>query len=257
MENESCSKCTFGYTTAGGLFECNSCKKMFHKPCLGQKFNNAVDPDRVIVCGDCDIKVRIESLHNELSQLNPNFDMLQNRLSVIAREEFIYETIDRIKRAKNIIVYNLAESAQQTEVKRQKADRLRITREISKFCLVDLHQIHVHRIGGTITNVPRPLKVCLKREYDVRKIMRYCHRCVSGLQFALDKTVLQRRIAKDAVDRLHFLRHQGNNKITVKYVRGMPIIVEDTVPAPQPNILNDGGMVYNGELAMESDEDSI
>lgn len=254
MEHPSCTRCVLGNTTIGELLNCSICRLCFHRPCLGPKFNESSNTD-AIICSECDVNNRIGSLQNELIQLNHDLTVLQNQLSVEETEEFMYETIDRIKRAKNIIVYNFPESQSPNEESRHQDDRFRIIREISRFCSIDMTNIHVYRLGVSNIYGPRPLKVFLKQEYDVRTVMENRHRCVAGLRFSLDKTVLQRRIDQHAFDVL--LRYQDGYK-TIKYVRGEPVIVEAD---NRQNIVQAHGLDYNGvtiyheEPPVESDEE--
>lgn len=238
MENLHVGIKNLCYLITDNFLTCAMCKNLFHESYLPLKTNNT------LLCRDCDVAIKINSMQKEALRLKQEINILHNPFSLDA---IVNEMSNRIKRAKNLIVYNMPESRQQIEGIRKQEDRFQIITEISKFCMIDLTRIHVQRIGYDIANGPRPLKVFLKAENDVRTVMRNRRQCNSGLRFTRDKSVNQRRKVEKAHDDVRFLRQEE-----------MPVVAElepnENIALPQPEIEDDDEENYDEPLVESGEE---
>lgn len=194
-------------------------------------------PDRVLfvrsmhlpvypVCGECDCNVRLSFMALKIDELRAELEIIRANAPFQTAESLTFEIIDRIKRAKNVIVYNFPESLQTNETIRMQDDRFKIIQEILSFCFVDVTNITVKRMGPHHFNVPRPLRVYLNREQDVRTILKQKRFCTPGLKFFADRTPMERHISKYANATLNNLRQQGFLNTELRYIRGIPYIIE-------------------------------
>lgn len=231
MESVKCFRCKQVANETHGLLVCNYCNNYFHQKCLG------LQPDRVIfirslhqsispICGECDINTRIEILQIRITELRRELDCIVQNSPFKTNENFTSEVLDRIWRAKNIIVYNLPEPLVNNEVIEKLEDKSRIIQEILSFCFIDLMNVTVRRLGLRTSNSPRPLRVRLNREEDVGIVLRNKVNCTSGLNFQLDKTPLQRKIFNSALTVVEGLHQQGYNHLRLKFIRGIPYVLD-------------------------------
>lgn len=231
MAGINCVRCKQGPIAFDEKLTCISCKRSFHSGCLGlkpdrQRFVQSLGSGMFPICGECDLNARIAALEREVSQLCRDLRVAREQSTPEASESLAFEITDRIRRSKNLIVYNLPESLEANEECRLEDDKLRISTEILLFCFIDCTNISVQRIGKHFPNVPRPLRVYLNNEHDVHIVLKYRSNCSSGLRFKVDKTAFQRKVLQEAKATLQSLKDQGYRNKTVKYIRGAPVIVD-------------------------------
>lgn len=231
MSGVKCAKCEDNLEPSNNIMMCNSCKKSFHTMCLGLKsdriqFLQSSTRGVFPICGDCDLNARITFMEREVCRLAGEIEMARERNTGYAAESLAFEISDRVRRSRNLIVFNLPESLQPDEQRRQDEDRYRIIREILTFCFVDTTNISVQRLGKPAGNAPRPLRVYLNKERDVCIVLNCRNRCTSGLIFKPDKTTVQRKLHQEVRVSLGSLKDQGNINKGIKYIRGVPVIVD-------------------------------
>lgn len=236
MSGGKCAKCDENLQPSNNMMTCNSCRRSFHTMCLDLKpdrvqFIQSINPGMFPICGNCDLNARITIMEREVSSLSGEINIARERNTVYASESLAFEVSDRVRRSRNLIVYNLPESLQHDEQRRQDDDRYRIIREILSFCFIDATYISVRRLGNPAGNAPRPLRVHLNKERDVRIVLNNRNRCISGLTFKQDKTPGQRKLYREARASLQSFREQGYVNKVIKYIRGAPVIV-DVEPQP-------------------------
>lgn len=199
----NCVRCDKGPIAIDEKLTCISCKRSFHSACLSLKpdrvrFVQSIASRMFPICGECDQNASISNKERDVFQLGGEIKLVREQYTSETTESLIFEITDRIKRSKNVMVYNLPESKQADEESRSKDDRLRVTREILSFCLIDCTNISVQRVGKNFQNAARPLRVCLNNEHDVSIVLKFRSHCVSGLRFKADKTVFQRQVLKES-----------------------------------------------------------
>lgn len=236
MASIKCYKCKQSPKCTPKLLICNSCRLFFHESCLGLlgnriAFIQSLQPSMYPICGECDCNARLDYLSREIVHLREELEAIRAHRPLLVAESFMFEIVDRIKRAKNIIVYNFPESPQTNEKGRLEDDRFKIIQEILSFCFIDVTNINVKRIGPYVYNRHRPLRVFLNREQDVRIVLQSKGSCTNGLTFTADRTTMQRQISKNARAILNDLRQQGRVNIEMKFIRGIPYLIEIQ---PQP-----------------------
>lgn len=229
MESEKCYTCKKDANETSALFICNYCNNYFHQNCFGllperasfvRTLHQTISP----ICSECDINTRIEILDTRIKKLRQELNKIIQNSPFRTIEHFNSEVIDRLRRAKNIIVYNLPEPP--NEITRIREDRFRIIHEILSFCCIHVTNIKVQRLGLSSSNTPRPLRIVLNREEDVYIVLKYRSNCTSGLKFGPDRTVLQRKILKCALEAIENLHQQGYNNLRLKFIRGFPYILQ-------------------------------
>lgn len=224
-----CNKCDRGDESTEDLLKCNFCNTFFHENCLG------LPPDRIAcvksstiypLCGECDLELRLKELENKIFQLRKDLaTAMTDPPSCVAL--LTDEVIERLKKSRQIMVYNFPESLKQTGAERMKDDKERIIREILSFCSVDLTDVKVTRLGTYLSSPPRPLRVRLNTEQDARVILMKRVFCgTPGLQFKADRTVLQRKVYNEARAHLLTMQQMGYGNLDLKVVQGVPHIIQ-------------------------------
>lgn len=229
MTGQFCTKCKQGSGYFNQLVICRQCRRSYHLNCLSPSRNHLRDMSNytfIINCDECLIQLRIEALENEVTILRREIKEVEQKQTCKINETTAHEIYNRIKRSCNVIVHNLAESTLPTKEERFDDDKDRIAKEILLFCNVDVSNIHIERLGNTVSHNPRPLRVTLNRVIDAVQVLAQKGNCKSGLTFRVDKTYLQRQQLRQAMEQLHNLRCQGFPNYRIKYHNGVPQIVQ-------------------------------
>lgn len=141
-------------------------------------------------------------------------------------EETIKETLDRIQRANNIIIYNVPESDNDTDI--------RLVHDVTRLILGDGTQLplDIIRIGKkTLGNKnPRPIKVTYPTSFLVRQLLRNKVRLANSTYSSVN---IKSDLTPKQASYLTFLRSElkrrsenGETNLTIKYVNGTPTITQ-------------------------------
>ena len=188
-----------------------------------------------IYCNDCNA-VDIRSL---LLQLSKKIEILENKISnqtsltetsQLVIEKVTAEAVERITRAKNIIVHGVAELSGNPK-KQQKQDEntakeLTIVLSGEESCL----PVRAIRLGKTTTNKPRPLKIILSDASYTKTCLRNQKRLINtefeNLKITDDKTPQQLNNLKELRAELARRTSEGEKNLTIKYIRGTATITK-------------------------------
>lgn len=138
---------------------------------------------------------------------------------------------ERLTRSSNLIVYNLPEAGPNGDEPRAIQQLLSVVQNI------DLATITTRRLGRNPSgDRPRPILVGLRSNAEVMRVIRNRHLLPRSISVSSDRTPAQR-------DELRQLREQADehNRLnpttrkTVKYVNGVPTLVDEDAPKRNQN----------------------
>lgn len=232
--------------------QCDSCKQYLHIRCTDLPSDDRVTRNKMksmkIVCNKCsmkfdqltDIKALIESLkvdfdkkvsslREELSNMNAKIDNLNQIDSSGIVEAAVNESVDRIRRSKNIILRGIP-TPEGTPAERKQTDTETVAAVLRA---VDSTVVprQIIRLGQrSIGTRPPIIKVVLEDEYHAKTILRKKNKLLQHAEFRSvritdDKTPLQQRYLNYLREELQRRMSAGEDDLTIKYVRGSPQIV--------------------------------
>lgn len=165
---------------------------------------------------------RFTKLESTMSGFNDRIVTLENRVgkpSAAATQSICVEIQERETRAKNIIVYDLAEKPVGGELAK--------INDILKEVTSQPVALKIFRLGKNPSrNKPRPLKVVFQTKEEAKEALR--SRDIwqrHNLQAKNDSTLLERQYLKELRHELDTRIQAGATDLTLKYVRGVPTIV--------------------------------
>lgn len=131
---------------------------------------------------------------------------------------------ERNDRAKNIIVFNMEESASRVSSERIDHDKTQIAELLNKLDIGESTNFRVFRIGRTVGS-NRPMKVifpdpatashCLKQRTKLKSL---------GIDIRNDLTMIQRNHLRGLYRELERRKNEGETNLTLRYRSGVPFI---------------------------------
>lgn len=249
----ACMNCTAAKPGTGRTIQCDGCKGNIHISCGGLTDNDIVftrskSRSLKIVCNVCNnnmaqfgnLKALINNLKDEfansLRELKLQFDdkikeIKLNNLNNDYKlsESLIQEINERQKRANNVIVFNLEEVNSTHPDQQEVNDKNQVKNILKSIPSIDLNNLRVTRLGAQKpTNKPRPLRVTLADHSQVLQVLKNKQTLITTnnkLKFKSDETPRQREYMKSLQSELLAKQENGQDNLTIKYVRGIPTIV--------------------------------
>jgi len=192
-----------------------------------------------------DIMVHISKLDSELDECHKKIDRLEERVTTLESQNadtivepkdislrIMNEVIDIQKRSVNLIIHGVEESPSADTNKCKSFDNVAINKLFSISSASSDNIINVTRLGRSITNKSRPLKLTLCNQCDVNSfiskflaIKRKSPSSITNISVVKDRTQAERRHIKDVYTEYHNRVNAGEQNIKVPYVNGLPRIV--------------------------------
>lgn len=165
------------------------------------------------------LKKEISGLHNEIAKFDPT-SIENNSLS---SDEIINEAQNRLVKSKNVIVFNVLEQPNETEI-----TSLSIANNMLTDLALKLNIIQAKRIGKTRSG-GRPLLIEFNNAADSRSLLKSKSKLRSfdkwkNIWVNADLTQYQQTQMKSLRDVLRQKRADGDSNSFIKYVNGMPTI---------------------------------
>lgn len=258
----SCIKCGTS-DDPSSMLGCDSCNRSIHKKCSGLSASEVKVMDlkgkRLLkfYCDDClsglllvpKLIKQIDELKLELQALKTNsnsgasFDdeiktiknmlaestQLRNKEATLQldSEQIITEVAERTRRASNIIIFNLEESESADLKTKIDHDIVKVNELILETTGKVIPDIKAIRLGRrTDPNKKRPLKVILDSQQSALMILRNKTKIRNNnIKINSDQTPMQQKHLKDLRENLKSRTDQGEDNLTIKYLRGVPKIV--------------------------------
>ncbi|KAK5644971.1 hypothetical protein RI129_006271 [Pyrocoelia pectoralis] len=162
----------------------------------------------------------ITTLQSEISELKLKLQSPQlDNISPGVTEELINEITERQRRASNVIIFNVKESDDDTNV---------INEIVNTVGGIDTTKLRFFRLGKPTQNKNRPVKILFNGELDAKNVLRNKPKILNKFRdyrIASDQTPSQRNYINELRRTLLSRQEKGETNITIKYIHGIPKIV--------------------------------
>lgn len=165
--------------------------------------------------------IKLEQSLDNLSQANTALPTPASSINVVHESDIMSEVLDRQRRATNVMIFNC-------EVHNGQAETAQVGNLITEICGQPLNIKSVNKIGKPNRNGHKALKVVLDSVADVNLILRNRAKAVNSKQIFIeaDMTPKQRGSLNEVRSELKRRKENGEDNLRLKYVDGVPRIVE-------------------------------
>lgn len=185
-----------------------------------------------------EINGNIATIENTLSALSANVAENDSRLSrprpgdVSVADDIIAEISERQKRSKNVMLYGVQENQVLPVVERNRVDAQAVE-SLFAFLLDNkaVSILSIRRVGRMTAGRVRPLKIALSSDGDVGALLSNASKLkTSGgykdVFMSIDRTPKQQEAYRAVKKELQARIQNGENNLTIRYVKGTPTIVK-------------------------------
>lgn len=218
------------------IFNCDSCKRSICDTCAGLSAREVQcmqlkNRRLLFLCDECQQGLRqVPVLIKQVSELQKAMSEFKNAPpqqfdNREIKEEIINEILERRKRRKNIIIYNVRESQKTIHVERKEHDKDTVKSILTPIEILT-DKIHTMRLGKYDSEKNRPIKVTFEEADDVITVLKNKKKIIaSDVRISDDRTIAQREYFNQIRSKLEELKMKGDDSKTIKYVNGKPTIV--------------------------------
>ncbi|CAH2097761.1 unnamed protein product [Euphydryas editha] len=172
------------------------------------------------------IQEQIATIESQIIHIKENRNTLRESESPFyVHEDIISELKDRSDREKNIIVVGISEINERNYLSRQKYDAEIVTKIIQQLDENDSKPFKCIRLGKYNPQKNRPIKVCFDNAYIPRQLLRNKSKLTDNIRIYSDQTPAQRTYIKNLKDELQRRKDNGEENITIKYIKNKPTII--------------------------------
>lgn len=251
MTSFNCCHCFNAVDKADPNTKCDSCHLVIHIRCLNLSAEESTLFSRVrsanikIFCNRCNANINLfNDLKQSIAELKSSFEGKLNALENLVtsrssqvqsenQEDIIVESVERMSRASNILLVGIPESS---------VPDVEIVNNILK--VIDpgvmVSTSNIFRLG-TSSSRPRLIKVKLPDQITTRNVLKrksaLMNTSFSKINIRADLTPKQQQQLSMVRAELRRRIEGGEQDITIKYVKGTPIIV-NVKDNNQPKNLN-------------------
>lgn len=149
-------------------------------------------------------------------------------VSTLNTNTVLEEIMERERRASNVVLVNVEESASDSGSVRKAHDESIVKQVLGEVHGADVYDkvVSVQRLGRREPGKKRPVKVVLKSRQDAISTLKNKSKARKEVRLYDDKTPLQRQELQQLRDVLKMRIEKGETNITIKYVKGAPKIVQ-------------------------------
>lgn len=223
---------------------CDKCRRPQHALCAGLSRHeitalksSTADKKVAFICTLCDrnssdiasLCSMLDNLKKEFEDFKLNHKCSSPETNNIVKDDIVEAAIQEIherdNRAKNIILFNLCEAECQD-------DKSKVKELLTSLCPnILVPDFRVFRLGKQVTGKTRPLKICFpSRELAAAAMIGFKKHPAPKIQngdvkVSRDKTFMERNTLAKLHKELKLRQENGEEKLTIRYIRGTPMIV--------------------------------
>lgn len=192
---------------------------------LNNKFEDLLNTVSILSEENKNLKEKVDTLEHKVKKIDESATSIGNEHDIIS------ELIDRQIRANNIIVFNLPENTNQDQSHTTDHDKL--NNMFNNIMAANISNFSCFRLGKSNekeTSKPRPLKVILRSSLEAFTVLRSQAKLRSSpdwtnIRCASDRTQKQREHITFIRNEFQRRKNNGEDNIKIKYIKGMPNIV--------------------------------
>lgn len=170
------------------------------------------------------VEKRIKSLENDVQKL---MDSEPVTFVPTVQENIMSELCERNVRSKNLVIVGITEPNSTDSTERQNKDKSEVLKIIRNTYADCPEPCKITRLGKFKPNKNRPVKVSFASEETAKNILR---NKVNGnndpIKIYNDQTPQQRQYLMNLKEKLKERKESGEINLIIKYIRGVPKIVE-------------------------------
>lgn len=203
----------------------------------------------LFLCNDCEngfkqiplLIKKVNDLENQIQDIQTNKQNLisagvQDNLNITANMEtpiistILHEVEQRTIRAKNLMIYNVKESALKNIKDRIEEDKNLITESLGKTGLNTTDILKIIRVGKKTDNKIRPIKVILRDSSLASQALKNKNKLLpTDPKIGPDQTIMQRDQLKKVKEELTKRQQKGEKNLIIKFISGTPKIIQKNV----------------------------
>jgi hypothetical protein len=240
LNTNSCCVCELQFTNLEVQLKCDSCPRLVHHKCTGLsaseiKCLSLKNRKLKYFCDSCEKGLsELPDLKKLISALLVEVESLKNNASTSRSDEFIInEMNERNFRAANVLFYNIPECTSSNIDERVLHDKEEISKIINATSSDIKIPIKVIRLGKSYQpNKHRPIKAIFSSAgdaFDILKNKKHILSCLPPTNMIIgissDRTLFQRDQMKKLREKLAARQSSGEQNLTIKFVKGIPSIV--------------------------------
>lgn len=266
MKN-ACPNC-FGACKDKQFTSCDSCQADVHVSCIGLASADDVRITRTksrnikIVCNICSTNMsnysKLEQLissirddfANKFEALNEKFKSLNTQsfdkpISPENFEEVVAEANERMIRSRNVIIAGITEE-NGSHTDRIEKDKNTVSKILNTVFDNNDHEspLKITRIGNTSNSKPRLVKVTFHDNLTAKLFLKNKNRLLGTpyekFKVKDDKTPIQVKYLNDLRDKLNERLSAGELGLTIKYEKGIPVIIQGGTKNRAPRAVSTG-----------------
>lgn len=171
---------------------------------------------------------KIVSLEDDIKQLKLSTGPIEGNPNTIScREDIISEMKERSLREKNLIISGIPESNATDRVERLEYDTNEVIKIIKNVDVNTPYPTHCMRLGKYQPNKARPIKVIFALSETAKNMLKKrSNNTIEKIKIYSDNTIQQQKYLNLIKEELNQRKNKGENNITIKYIRGVPKIVD-------------------------------
>ncbi|KAG5876715.1 hypothetical protein JTB14_010123 [Gonioctena quinquepunctata] len=241
--SSTCCKCNNNINFDNEIYKltCDSCGGYLHEKCSGLSATELrciplKTRTLMLLCEGCRGSLKsipkmlkvMDEMQSLLAAMYKEIKEAKGKRVIVEDDEGVLSEVeDRITRSKNVIFYNIHESPSTTIGDKVKDDSKKVN-DLLGNCQLDYHISKIIRLGKISTpGKPRPLKVVFNDSETAKQVLRSRKQIDrNDIKIANYLTVKQRDHLKSLRSELSDRQSKGKADLTIKYIRGVPKIVE-------------------------------
>lgn len=254
----NCANCLVPIKANVCTTHCDACQSPLHLSCTGLtendiKLTRSKSKSFKVVCSTCDknmtcfkdlkslvgnlrseFTLLLENLRREMQQQLDDIKSTLNEGKLVAPpvEEVIEEVMERQKRSRNVIMFNIPEQQEKMDRARRLDNErtfvLGVLDVVNKDC--NASDVTIARLGKYNASRTRPVRVTFKNDSDVHRAIRGAKNLkengnYSNVRLSFDRTPKQIELYGNVKRQLDERKRNGEQNLGIRYRNGNPIIV--------------------------------
>lgn len=182
------------------------------------------------------MKTQISDLTNKATNADDKIQTLQSEIIAIKsniatatpmpsfNENIIHELHERVDRERNIIIVGIPECRTNNADDSRAYDTNEVEKIINNLIEACPKPSKIFRLGKYNPTKNRNVKICFESSHTAKMLLRNKNKLQSGIRIFSDQTPVQQNYLKNLKNELAHRIANGENDITIKYVKGTPKI---------------------------------
>ncbi|KOB70198.1 Uncharacterized protein OBRU01_15813 [Operophtera brumata] len=174
---------------------------------------------------------KIKTIEDDIQTLK-TISVINQPSATLYYDNMISEIYERSQRERNIIIIGVNEIKATNSEERRNYDTNEVNKVLKSIVSDCIQPKKVFRLGKYIDGKPRPIKACFETSEIAKLILRnksMLNKELTSAKIYSDETPLQKKTMQHLRDELKCRTEAGEKDLTIKYIRGVPKVIQ-TLP---------------------------